>query len=689
MILSLDLETFSTVPIKHGAHRYAEEAEILLVALAVDDDPVQVWDTSDPERRGSQLASLQHMIDVADTVQIHNSGFDRTVLRHCGVHIPVEKIEDTLVIALQHSLPGALGTLCDVLGVPQDKAKDKDGKKLIHLFTKPRPKNVKLRRATRETHPDEWQRFIEYARLDVVAMRHVSARLPRWNCVPHERHLWLLDQAVNDGGVSVDLELARSAIRAFDRASGTLADAASRLTDGAVTSTTQRQRLITFLADECGLEVSDMTKGNVAKLLGGDLDPIVRSLLENRKAAAATAPAKYGALLGAVSKDGRLRGTLQFCGAARTGRDAGRIFQPQNLPRPSTSAENIETGILAMKADCEDLLYDVGELCSNAIRGCLVASTGHKFVISDLSNIEGRVLAWAAQEEWKIDAFKAYDAGTGHDLYKITAGRILGKDPGEVTKLERQNQGKVPELSGGFGGSLGAYRKMGGEVFNAMSDEAVMVIVKAWRGGHRRVVAFWYDMERAMRKAIENPGDSFSVRDVATFDVVDDAFGMTWLRMRLPSGRYLCYPRPRIELETCPRCLGAGEVLFVHEGQEHRLCCPECGGTGTIGKGQITYEGVNQYTRQWTRLETYYGKIVENWVQSVARDVFFSGFSRAMAAGYKVVLRVHDELVCEVPDTPEYTVDKLSAMLATNPGWSAGLPLAAAGHECYRYSKED
>jgi DNA polymerase bacteriophage-type len=235
VILNLDIETFSTVPIKHGAHRYAEEAEILLVALAVDDDPVQVWDVQD---RPDWRTELQAMIDAADTTLIHNSSFDRTVLRHCGVHIPVEKIEDTMVVALQHSLPGALGTLCDVLGVPQDKAKDKDGKKLIHLFTKPRPKNVKLRRATRETHPDEWQRFIEYARLDVVAMRQISQRLPRWNCVPHERHLWLLDQETGDRGVSVDLELARSAIRAFQRASGTLAAAASSLTDGAVTSAT-------------------------------------------------------------------------------------------------------------------------------------------------------------------------------------------------------------------------------------------------------------------------------------------------------------------------------------------------------------------------------------------------------------------------------------------------------------------
>ena len=208
--LWLDLETYCEVPIKNGQHRYAEEAEVLLVAYAFDDEPVVVLDTSDDWHiaRGK----VQMLIDTADKVVINNSAFDRTVLRHRGVHIPLEKVEDTMVLALQHSLPASLGQLCDVLGVPQDKAKDKDGKKLIHLFSKPRPKNTKLRRATRETHPDEWQRFIEYARLDVDAMRHIHGRLPRWNDTVGERGLWLLDQRANDRGVACDVELALSLI---------------------------------------------------------------------------------------------------------------------------------------------------------------------------------------------------------------------------------------------------------------------------------------------------------------------------------------------------------------------------------------------------------------------------------------------------------------------------------------------
>jgi hypothetical protein len=445
--LYLDLETYSDTPIKHGAHRYAEDAEILLVAYAWDDEPVTVLDTSDDWQAAK--GPVQLMIDTADEVVIHNSAFDRTVLRHRGVHIPVDKITDTMVIALQHALPASLGQLCDVLEVPTDKAKDKDGKKLIQLFSKPRPKNQKLRRATRETHPDEWERFIEYARLDVDAMRSVYRRLPDWNCNRAERQFWLLDQRTSDSGIAVDRELARSALRAFERASRSLADATALLTGGALGSTTQRNALLARMA-ELGVNAEGLTKDDVGKLLAGELPAEVRKLLKMRQQAAATSPSKYKALLGAVSSDGRLRGTVQYGGASRTLRDAGRIFQPQNLPRTPDwfDGDVQEMTVAAFKADCDDILWgNVSERCSMAVRGCLVAEPGKKFVIADLSNIEGRVLAWLAGEQWKIEAFKAYDRGEGPDLYKVTAGRILGKDPGDITKDERQNPGKVSELA--------------------------------------------------------------------------------------------------------------------------------------------------------------------------------------------------------------------------------------------------
>ena len=640
--LWLDLETYSETPITHGTHKYAENAEVLLVAYAFDDEPVDVLDLTE---RGS-LGNVQMMVDSADRVVIHNSAFDRTVLRHCAVHIPVEKVEDTMVRALAHGLPGSLGALCDVLGVPQDKAKDKAGKKLIHLFTKPRPKNVKLRRATRETHPDEWAAFIEYARLDVDAMRVVYRLLPNWNSHGGERALWLLDQTINDRGIAIDVELADAALRAFQRSTRSLAERTRVLTGGAVASLTQRDKFLGHLSGSLNFETADLKKGTVSTLLQGDLSSEVRELLEIRQQASATSPAKYKVLLKATSADGRLRGTLQFCGASRTGRWGGRLFQPQNLPRPTLKQGQIDAGIKAMKLDVEDLLFDnVAELCSSAVRGALVASPDHKLVVSDLSNIEGRVLAWLAGEDWKIKAFADFDAGIGHDLYKLAYAKSFGKEAGDVTKDERQI-GKVQELALGYQGSVGAFSSMAALYGVFLPEEEVKGIVEAWRKAHKATVSLWYDLERAVKDAIREPEKRFEVRDLSI------GYKDNWLRIKLPSGRYLCYPN-------------AG-----------------------ISEGSIVYEGVNQYTKKWETIETYGGKLVENVVQAVARDVLASGMVRAEAAGYAVCLHVHDELITETPDTDAYSVDELSRIMSTNPGWSMGLPLAAAGFETHRYKKD-
>ena len=650
--LYLDLETYSPVPITHGTHRYAEEAEILLVALAVDDAPVDVWDCAqvpfEPRER------LQSLIDAASTVVIHNSHFDRTILRHCGVNIPVEKIRDTMVQALAHSLPGSLGTLCDVLGVPTDKAKDKAGKKLIHLFTKPRPKNMKLRRADSVSHPTEWNEFIEYARLDVDAMRDVYGRLPNWNNSRSERNLWRIDQRVNDRGIAIDLELAHSALRAFRRTSGTLAARAADLTGGHVTKLTQGARFLQYLRDYHNFTPENLTKSTVAELLRGDgLTPFVRELLEIRQQAAATSPAKYKVLLDATSSDGRLRGTLQFCGASRTGRDAGRIFQPQNLPRPVMDADEIETGISAMKLDCEDLMFDnVTDLCSSAVRGCLVAPAGRKLVIADLSNIEGRVLAWLAGEDWKVEAFYDFDRGVGHDLYVVAYAKGFNVDPEVVVDNKKNGDGsmrqygKTMELACGYQGGVGAFRTMGGPAVAAMTDEEIQPLVTAWRTAHPNVVKLWYGVEAAAKAAIRKP-DDLSHYDMLQFDMKDD-----WLRIKLPSGRFLSYRNAKIE------------------------------------EGRITFEGVNQFTKKWERIETYGGKLVENIVQAVARDVFMTGMVGAEEHGYEVCIRVHDELITEVPDSADYTVAQLASIMATNPSWAVGLPLAAAGFETNRYKKD-
>ena len=644
--LYLDLETFSDVPITRGTHAYAERAEVLLIAVAMDDGDVAVM--------GPELDYLQEMIDEASTIVIHNSAFDRTVLRHQNVTMPMGTVRDTMVRALAHGLPGSLGTLCDILDVPVDKAKDTRGKKLIQLFTKPRPKNVRLRRADAQTHPEEWAEFVEYARLDVEAMREVHKRLPLWNNTAAERGLWILDQKINDRGVAVDLELARAALRAAARAGADLADRAKAATGGVVGSLTQRDKLMAYLASEYDYIPQDMTKGTVTAALKGELDPAVRELLQIRQQASATSPAKYRVLVDGTSSDGRLRGTLQFCGAARTGRWGGRLFQPQNLPRPTMKQSAIEAGIAAMKLDCEDLVVDnVMELCASAVRGCLIAPPGRKLVVADLSNIEGRVLAWLAGEDWKTDAFTDFDRGVGHDLYVLAYSRSFSVTPEQVIDNKKNSDGmmrqlgKIMELALGYQGSVGAFQSMARLYGIEKAEEEVTSIVKAWRKAHKAVVSFWYDVEFAARRVLRDRGETRQVRDLM-IDVVDG-----WLRIRLPSGRYLCYP------DACE--------------DEH---------------DKIAYSGVNQYTRKWETLETYGGKLVENIVQATARDVLAHGMALAEKAGYEICLHVHDELITETPDDPAYSAEGLSALMAKGPGWSLGLPLAAAGFECNRYRKD-
>lgn len=324
----------------------------------------------------------------------------------------------------------------------------------------------------------------------------------------------------------------------------------------------------------------------------------------------------------------------------------------------------------------------IADLCAYAVRGSLVAAPGKKLVTADLSNIEGRVLAWLAGEQWKLDAFAAYDRGEGPEVYMITAGGICNKPVDEVTKDERQMFGKVPELAFGFQGAVGAFRKFGGEMAEAMSDDEILEIVRPWRARHPQIKRLWYALEEAARSAINEPGASFTV-GYLTFDLKIDDHGLRWLRLRLPSGRYICYLNPDTGYYTCPVCDGAGAVV----GKDGSEQCYECKGEGALGDGNLTYEGTDQITKQWGSRYTYGGSLVENATQAVARDVFFHGFELAEKAGYEVVLRVHDELVCETPDTDDYTAEHLSALMATLPPWAMGLPLAAAGFTCKRYYK--
>lgn len=684
--LFLDLETFCETPISQGTHRYAEGAEIMVAAWAVDDGPVVVWDFTDPHV--VMRPSLIQLLKDHDQVVIHNSHFDRTVLRHNGIELPAEKIRDTMVTAMAHSLPGSLGQICDILQIPTDQAKNKEGKRLIQLFCKPRPKKQKLRRATRETHPKEWAEFLDYARLDIEAMRAIDKKLPKWNLTPAERELWLLDQKINDRGVAIDMELVRSAMAAVDRAQLGLAEDAHRLTDGQVHAATQRDAMLRYILEAFEIPMEDLRASTVEAMLENENYPIeLRELLQVRLQASTTSTAKYKALDRSVSSDSRLRGALQFCGAIRTARWSGRLFQPQNLTRPTLKQEAIELGIEAMKADCADYIFEnVMELASSAIRGAIVAPPGKKLVIADLSNIEGRVLAWLAGETWKLKAFAEFDRGIGADLYKLAYARSFRVDAGDVTKDQRQI-GKVQELAMGYEGGVGAFitfalaygidldeladraRPALGAGLIAEAEDAwawftkmkrsthglsretwvvIDAIKRAWRYAHPATSAMWKDLADAARDAISNPGQQLTC---GKLQLVKRG---AWLLIRLPSGRCLCYPAAQVD-----------------------------------ATGQISYMGINQYSRKWQRLKTYGGKLAENVTQAVARDVMAFGMIFAEQHDYQVVLSVHDELITEARDDGEAgNHEVLAHIMSTNPSWAGGLPLAAAGFETYRYRKE-
>lgn len=703
-ILWGDLETYCEIPINNGTHAYAEGVEVMLFAWAIGEEPVSVWDLTAGEPIPSRLRKA--IADPDTLLYFHNSHFDRTVLRHAMPELapPVERWRDTMVQALAHSLPGALGALCEVLGVPQDKAKDKEGKSLIQLFCKPRPKNSKLRRATSKTHPVEWQRFVAYAGLDIEAMREVYKRLPKWNYQGAELALWHRDQRINDRGVCMDVQLAQAAIEAVDLEQKRLAKRTQVMTDGEVQAATQRDAMIKHIVESYGVELPDMQRSTLERRIADpDLPSPVKELLAIRLQASTTSTSKYKSLMKGISRDGRLRGTLQFCGASRTGRWAGRLFQPQNLPRPTLEQERIDEGIEALKSGCADLLFDnVMELTSSALRGCIMAPAGKKLVVSDLSNIEGRKLAWLAGEQWKLDAFRDYDTlildqsgapiwdaaakdykRRGPDLYKLAYARAFNISHEDVTKYQRQI-GKVMELGLGFGGGVAAFltfalvygldleelataalpnipRDVQREA-KSWYDESVKrkatyglservfiacdSLKRLWRRAHPETCDFWYQLERTVRAAIATPKKTLYC---GYLKVRRDG---AWLRIQLPSGRALCYPSPSIE------------------------------------KGNITYMGINSYSRKWQRLKTYGGKLVENVTQAAARDVLAGNMPLIEDAGYSIVLTVHDEVICEAPDIDDYTDAALSSLLSTNPEWAPDIPLNAGGFEAYHYRKD-
>ena len=700
--LFLDTETYCELPISRGTDIYARNAEIMILTWAIDDEPVQCWDVTSDASFPSAFSEAYHDSTVRKIA--HNAVFDRNVITYdWNMPLPLDHWYCTMVQALAHSLPGGLGQLCQVLRIPEEYWKHEGGRELIYLFCKPQPKNHKLRRATRETHPKEWQQFLDYAVADTEAMRQCHKRMPTRNYVGRHLSHYHLDQKINDRGILMDTEFASAAVTLLKAEKKKHNAKIQELTNDEVQTVGQRDKILLYLCKEYGVLLEDMRADTLERCLDDDrLPEPVKELVRVRLIGAMASTAKYNKLMNSVGPDGRLRYTMQFCGADRTGRDAGRMFQPQNLPRPTMDNADVETCIeliRELEADSVTLFApSLKEACANALRGLVIAAEGRKLVVSDWANIEGRKLAWLADEKWKLDAFREYDKGIGEDMYKASYGRAFGMKAEDVDSKGRQ-KGKVIELAFGYQGGVGAMISAAatyGLDLNEVRD-AVLQSAPGWaideakgmwawacrmkktyglerdvfvacdalkrqvREASPNITKLWHDLEDAAIKATENPGLEFNVGRCTIVRKKN------WLMIVLPSGRTLMYAAPKIKHYN--------ERIKKDDGTVEK-----------IPRVSLTYMG--RANKQWRRIKTYGGKLAENITQASSNDVLRWAMPVVEDAGYPIILRVHDELVTEVPDTDDYSVEELNELMITEQPWYDGLPLAAAGFEGYRYRKD-
>ena len=655
--LYVDIESYCELPITVGTARYWEAAEVMVIAWAVDDGPVQVDDLTNLATLSSDLLECWPCVD---TLVAHGAYFDRTGLATIGLTASPEHWHCTQAQALAHSLPGSLDKLSEIYQLG-DAAKHKAGRALIQLFCKPRPKNAKLRRATRETHPAEWQQFMDYAAQDIVAMRELHRKLPKWNLTPVEVAAYRQHYEMNDRGFAVDAQLAEQAVALLGRVKDDLKRRTHDIT-GTDMSVSQRDALLTYLLEEYGVSLPDMQAATLERRMQDpDLPEPVRDLLEIRLFDSKGSNAKWQVLLNSVSNDGRLRSTSKFCGANRAGRISGSGFQPLNMPRPPKKLKKlIPEGIEAIKAGVADLIYDAPlDMASACLRGAIIAPPGKKLCVADINGVQDRLTAWYAGETWVLDAYRDYDAGRGPDVYMTTYHRLF-KVPLDAVIADNESGGnwrqvgKVVRLAGGFGGRVSAAQKMARLYGVVMTDDEAKAIMDSYRAGSPHTQAFWYELEETCKGVITScSGTSRSLSD-GKLEVRKSG---SWLRIVLPSGRSLSYAAARVE-------------------------------PGKYGRGEITYAGTNEYTKQWGRTKTWGGKLTQNIALGTERDILVANLVPIEAAGYVPVFTCYDEVVAEVPATPEYTVAELRRLLATPPPWAPDLPLAAGGFETDRYRKE-
>jgi DNA polymerase bacteriophage-type len=643
-VLSIDIETYSTVKLtQSGVYRYVEDSkfEILLFAYAIDDEPVQIIDLSNGEDIPFEVKSALFSVNVIKSA--YNANFERTCLsKYLNINMPPDQWRCTAVQALMLGLPGNLDGVGKVL-IP-DVQKDTAGKNLIRYFSVPcKPTKTNGNRERNLPHHDKekWERFKAYCIKDVEVERAIRRKLDRYKIPDFEQKLWQLDQLINDRGIHLDTDLVAHAIACNNRYQKKLFEEARRLTR--LENPNSISQLKNWL-EENGIEVKSLSKDEIPELIRNANNQNVKRVLNMRMEMSKTSIKKYQAMERTLCKDGRVRGLLQFYGANRTGRWAGRLVQVQNLPRNNLGDLDIARALLKIgQYETLEFLFDnLPDVLSQLVRTAFIPSKGSTFLVSDFSAIEARVIAWLAGERWRLDVFKSHGK-----IYEASAAQMFNVPVDSITKSNPLRQkGKIAELALGYQGGKGALIQMGA-LQMGLSEEELPELVNTWRKANPNIIRLWYEIEKAAIEAVREKRAVYMQHNLVLF------YESGFLFIQLPSGRKLAYAIPKLQRNE------------------------------RFNKDELSYEGIE--SGKWSKITTYGGKLTENIVQAIARDCLAESLIRLDDRGYNIVMHVHDEVVLDVKDGSLHEVEQI---MSEPIPWAKGLPLKAEGFETEYYRKD-
>ena len=651
--LSIDLETYSDVNLKKaGLYRYVQSPafEILLFAYSFDGAPTQVIDMAQGEEIPMEV--IHALTDPQCLKHAYNAAFEWYCLsKYMGAQLPPAQWRDTMLHGLYAGYTAGLDATGRALGIPEDKQKLTTGKALIRYFCVPcKPTKANGGRTRNYPHhdPEKWELFKTYNGQDVVAEMEIERRLSVFPVPDFVQKQWETDLLINARGVAVDMDFCEGALELGETIRAQLTDEAVQLSG--LQNPNSVKQLARWLSAETGDDITSLRKETIKELLGRDNADHVQRMLEIRQELGKTSTKKYDAIEAAVCDDGRVRGLLQFYGANRTGRWAGRLVQVQNLPR--TYTEPLEFARELVKGRKLDALRTVygspNDTLSQLIRTAFVAAPGNILIDADFSAIEARVISWLADEEWRLEVFRTHGK-----IYEASASQMFGVPLERIKKgnpeYSLRQRGQVADLALGYQGGVPAMRQMDtGKLLADLPDEEIKDIVDKWRNTNPKIRNLWYSFNDAAIRVIQN-GGSLRVRCCTFARECDCIRGTTCMTISLPSGRKLYYVEPSV-------------------------------GENRWGGPSITYMGVNDKNK-WGRIETYGGKLVENVVQAIARDCLAQAIEHLEAAGLPVVFHIHDEVVIDTAafDTNDAMLDKVVKIMSTPIPWAEGLPLGADG----------